>query len=140
MANSGDSSGVIFQSWLLYAGIQPRVSLILTFNWLVVWLPFFIFPYIGLLIIPIDVHIFQRGGPTTNQHILLASSHDPPHHLTIGGVPLLCHHPKIQRLRARCRGAGPKGCTADVYRPEPLVVATGGTGWLAAISEIFAQW
>ena len=28
---------------------------------------FFILPYIGLLIIPIDVHIFQRGGPTTNQ-------------------------------------------------------------------------
>ena len=36
-------------------------------DWLVVWLPFFIFPYIGLLIIPIDFHIFQRGGPTTNQ-------------------------------------------------------------------------
>ena len=35
--------------------------------WWVVWLPFFIFPYIGLLIIPIDFHIFQRGGPTTNQ-------------------------------------------------------------------------
>ena len=35
--------------------------------WLVVWLPFFIFPYIGFLIIPIDVHIFQRGGLTTNQ-------------------------------------------------------------------------
>ena len=35
--------------------------------WLVVWLPFLIFPYIGLLIIPIDFHIFQRGGPTTNQ-------------------------------------------------------------------------
>ena len=34
---------------------------------LVVWLPFFIFPYIGLLIIPIDFHVFQRGGPTTNQ-------------------------------------------------------------------------
>ena len=31
----------------------------------VVWLPFFIFPWI---IIPIDFHIFQRGGPTTNQH------------------------------------------------------------------------
>ena len=30
--------------------------------WLVVWLPFFIFPYIGLLIIPIDFHIFQRGS------------------------------------------------------------------------------
>ena len=28
--------------------------------WLVVWLPFYIFPYIGNLIIPIDVHIFQR--------------------------------------------------------------------------------
>ena len=27
----------------------------------------YIFPYIGLLIIPIDFHIFQRGGPTTNQ-------------------------------------------------------------------------
>ena len=40
-------------------------------NWLVVWLPFFIFPYIGLLIIPIDVHIFQRGGPTTNQPIII---------------------------------------------------------------------
>ena len=35
--------------------------------WLVVWLPFFIFPYIGNLIIPTDFHIFQRGGPTTNQ-------------------------------------------------------------------------
>ena len=28
---------------------------------------FFIFPYIGNFIIPIDFHIFQRGGPTTNQ-------------------------------------------------------------------------
>ena len=28
---------------------------------------FFIFPYIGLLIIPTDFHIFQRGGPTTTQ-------------------------------------------------------------------------
>ena len=36
-------------------------------GWLVVWLPFFIFPYIGLLIIPIDFPIFQRGGLTTNQ-------------------------------------------------------------------------
>ena len=37
-------------------------------SWLVVWLPFFIFPYIGFLIIPIDFHIFQRGGyTTTNQ-------------------------------------------------------------------------
>ena len=36
-------------------------------NWLVVWNINFIFPYIGNLIIPIDFHIFQRGGPTTNQ-------------------------------------------------------------------------
>ena len=27
----------------------------------------FYFPYVGCLIIPIDFHIFQRGGPTTNQ-------------------------------------------------------------------------
>ena len=26
-----------------------------------------IFPYIGNVIIPMDFHIFQRGGPTTNQ-------------------------------------------------------------------------
>ena len=29
--------------------------------------PFFIFPLILGIIIPIDFHIFQRGGPTTNQ-------------------------------------------------------------------------
>ena len=39
--------------------------------WLVVWNINFIFPYIGLLIIPIDFHIFQRGGPTTNQHLFI---------------------------------------------------------------------
>ena len=37
-----------------------------------VWLPFFIFPLIlGNKIIPIDFHIFQRGGPTTNQIIMI---------------------------------------------------------------------
>ena len=40
----------------------------LAYSWLVVTGCFiFIFPYIGNFIIPIDVHIFQRGGPTTNQ-------------------------------------------------------------------------
>ena len=34
---------------------------------------FWIFPYIGLLIIPIDFHIFQRGGPTTNQQFIEAT-------------------------------------------------------------------
>ena len=42
--------------------VHPRNN-----DWLVVWLPCFIFPSIGFLIIPIDVHIFQRGKPTTNQ-------------------------------------------------------------------------
>ena len=44
-------------------------DIIINYYWLVVWLPCFIFPYIGNLIIPIDVPIFQRGGPTTNQII-----------------------------------------------------------------------
>ena len=37
--------------------------------WLVVWLPFLFSHILGccLLIIPIDFHIVQRGGPTTNQ-------------------------------------------------------------------------
>jgi hypothetical protein len=29
--------------------------------WLVIWNMFFIFPYIGNVIIPTDFHIFQRG-------------------------------------------------------------------------------
>ena len=47
-----------------YPGNREDVTL----HWLVVWLPFFIFLYIGLLIIPIDFHIFQRG-----------SNHQPVH-------------------------------------------------------------
>ena len=35
--------------------------------WLVVWNIFYFPILIGFLIIPIDFHIFQRGGPTTNQ-------------------------------------------------------------------------
>ena len=37
-------------------------------DWLVVWNMNFIFPEILGIIIPIDFHIFQRGGPTTNQN------------------------------------------------------------------------
>ena len=37
--------------------------------WLVVWIIFYFPRNIGFLIIPIDFHIFQRGGPTTNRHI-----------------------------------------------------------------------
>ena len=36
-------------------------------HWLVVWNINSFFPYIGNVIIPIDFHIFQRGGPTSNQ-------------------------------------------------------------------------
>ena len=35
------------------------------------WLPFMAFSHILGIIIPIDFHIFQRGGPTTNQMALL---------------------------------------------------------------------
>lgn len=34
---------------------------ILTYSWLVVWKMFYIFPLILGIVIPIDVHIFQRG-------------------------------------------------------------------------------
>ena len=37
---------------------------------------FLIFPYIkGIIIIPIDVHIFQKGGPTTNQEMFANEIH-----------------------------------------------------------------
>ena len=48
---------------------DPYIGILMNVCWLVVWLPFFIFPYIGFLIIPIDVHTFQRGGLTTNQFV-----------------------------------------------------------------------
>ena len=37
--------------------------------WLVVWN--IVFPYIGKFIIPIDLHIFQRGRSTTNQFMIV---------------------------------------------------------------------
>ena len=43
-------------------------------DWLVVWNIWLIFPYIGNFIIPIDFHIFQRGGPTTKQQSKLEVS------------------------------------------------------------------
>ena len=56
--------------------LTKRTALVWTTTkhvWLVVWLPFFLnCPiYWEFLIIPIDVHIFQRGGPTTNQMCVL---------------------------------------------------------------------
>ena len=44
-------------------------------TWLVVWLPFFMFPYIGLLITPIDELIFFRGvaqPPTRYNRVLIS--------------------------------------------------------------------
>ena len=46
-------------------------------NWLVVWLPFFIFPSIGLLIIPIDVHIFQSRSNHQPEKVFTCSSWGP---------------------------------------------------------------
>ena len=43
-------------------GIENLVSSAKYVLWLVVWLPFFIFPLILRRIIPIDFHIFQRGS------------------------------------------------------------------------------
>ena len=54
-----------------------------------VWLPFFIVPYIGFLIIPIDVHIFQRGGWTTNQQWTTGTS----------SWTSLPFHPRMLRLQ-----------------------------------------
>ena len=42
-------------------------------GWLVVWLPFFSFPYIGLLIIPIDELIVFRGVALAHQPAGLTS-------------------------------------------------------------------
>ena len=57
-----------FFKWLaitssLSMNLKIRVSNI----WLVGGLEHFLFSHILGIIIPIDVHIFQRGGPTTNQ-------------------------------------------------------------------------
>ena len=52
-----------FGFWgFLEMGVSPVVGHIHEDYWLVVWLPFFIFPYIGLLIIPIDSY-FSEGWP-----------------------------------------------------------------------------
>ena len=45
-------------------------------DWLVVWNIFYFPINIGFLIIPTDFHIFQRGGPTTNQKISWCSQCD----------------------------------------------------------------
>ena len=65
-------------------------------NWLVVWLPFFLPINIGFLIIPIDFHIFQRGGPTTNQ-IMSTPDEPPPRLFFLGGE----YHWSIRLSRIR---------------------------------------
>ena len=37
---------------------------------------FFLFSHILGIIIPIDFHIFQRGGPTTNQYLFVSKMDD----------------------------------------------------------------
>ena len=57
----GNRMDGICQSWEV-PEITKQIS-----TWLVVWLPSILFSHILGIIIPIDFHIFQRGGPTTNQ-------------------------------------------------------------------------
>ena len=60
--------------WFKHPGSLPDHEIIVhqPYNsWLVVWNMNFIFPYIKGIIIPIDFHIFLRGGPTTNHTIVL---------------------------------------------------------------------
>ena len=56
-----------FRSAPVGVEICQKGELLQQTTWLVVWNINFIFPYIGNFIIPIDFHIFQSGGPTTNQ-------------------------------------------------------------------------
>ena len=56
---------------MLGADKRPLLILTLIPSWLVVWLPFSIFPLILGIIIPIDFHIFQRGSnhqPSSQSH------------------------------------------------------------------------
>ena len=68
---------------------------------------FFIFPYIGNFIIPIDFHIFQRGGPTTNQ-IWLSIIQSGKLHLGM-------------TLRHLCLDANTYGCVLrrKIWRSQP---------------------
>ena len=47
--------------------------------WLVVSNIFYIFPIILGIMIPIDFHIFQRGGSTTNQYLNVIQFHQKSH-------------------------------------------------------------
>ena len=94
----------------------------------------FIFPYIGFLIIPIDFHIFQRGGPTTNQittvhnsstMILLSRStssteaHRSWHHLP--PMEVTCHH-----FKPRGFGAGHVAWIACPAAGRCLLMSSNG--------------
>ena len=60
--------------WSAESPTVPLKSTLLEVNfiWLMVWLPCFIFPYIGNFIIPIDFHTFQRGW---NHQPVIISEH-----------------------------------------------------------------
>ena len=67
--NAGDWRSHMFLSFFSCSAFHHFIKTIT--GW---WFgAFFIFPYIGI-IIPIDFHISQRGGPTTNQkHIFFTN-------------------------------------------------------------------
>ena len=62
------------------------------------WNMTFIFPYVGNVIIPIDVHIFQRGGYTTNQMLLPRALY----HDSFSGLAMSMHLPigKLKNMQA----------------------------------------
>ena len=85
-----------------------------TNDWLVVWNINFIFPYIGLLIIPIDFHIFQRGGPTTNQMMIFLWEM----------VRLQTHWFRTQRLEIQSQGLWSRlaHCMANFYVAQTMAM------------------
>ena len=70
---------------------------------------FFVFPYIGNVIIPTDFHVFQRGRYTTNQniyiyiyvHILYIYIYRPIMHMLHQGTPHGLESPPLPRPRPK---------------------------------------
>ena len=86
-----------------------------------------IFPYIGLLIIPIDFPIFQRGGPTTNQ--LGINIHSPA--MTLGTVWVPGFRPMTIAMYWRFLTEFSMEVTAHGW---PLTLAQVPPGWYVATS------
>ena len=92
--------------------------------WLVVWLPFLIFPYLGNFIIPIDELIFlQRGGekPPTRNAFWWFSGDDPK--TPLWGVNIPVNIPDIHSEES------PVTCDARCGRQLPWQLPTKRSYW-----------